>query len=73
MRELSEVADFGSVEAMLIPLLDTCFEDHEAYLRAQDHSKFLILGRKGSGKTAIYRKLLGEKAHDRFLLWTRLH
>ncbi len=66
MEDLTKVTSFGAVDADTDSLLDACFEDHEAYLRAQDHSKFLIIGRKGSGKTAIYRKIIGERTHDRF-------
>jgi hypothetical protein len=66
MVELRNVKDFGTVDADTDPLLDECFENHEAYLRAQDHSKFLILGRKGSGKTAIYRKILSDQKFCRF-------
>lgn len=66
MKQLIDAINFGAVDADTDSLLDACFEDHEAYLSAQDHSKFLILGRKGSGKTAIYKKILSDKTHDRF-------
>ena len=66
MRNLADVESFGAVDADADMLLDKCFEDHEAYLNAKAHNKFLILGRKGSGKTAIYRKLLRESRHDTF-------
>src|SRR4051794_25461786 len=49
---------FGGIDADADRLLDECFEDHDAYLQARDHKRFLIIGRKGSGKTAIYRKLI---------------
>ena len=61
MRELYQVESFGAVDADADELLDTCFEDHEAYLEAKSHKRFLVIGRKGSGKTAIYRKLRGCK------------
>ncbi len=63
---LAEVDSFGAVDADADKLLDACFEDHEAYLDAKSHVKFLILGRKGSGKTAIYRKLMRERRYDAF-------
>ncbi len=63
---LSEVDSFGAVDADADKLLEACFEDHEAYRDAKSHRRFLILGRKGSGKTAIYRKLMRETRHDAF-------
>ncbi len=54
------------VDADADKLLDVCFEDHEAYLDAKSHTKFLVLGRKGSGKTAIYRKLMREERYKTF-------
>jgi hypothetical protein len=61
-----EVDELGAVDADADRLLEQCFEDHEAYLDAKAHKKFLVIGRKGSGKTAIYRKFLREKAFDKF-------
>ena len=72
MESLSQVESFGAVDADADKLLDRCFEDHEAYLEAKSHKKFLVIGRKGSGKTAIYRKLLKEKRHDVFFVRARL-
>jgi Cdc6-like AAA superfamily ATPase len=66
MRRLVDVESFGAIDADADKLLDACFEDHEAYLAARSRSKFLVLGRKGSGKTAIYRKLLKDARHDSF-------
>jgi len=63
---LSQVDSFGGVDADADKLLEACFEDHEAYLAAKSHNKFLVLGRKGSGKTAIYKKLMQEKRFDAF-------
>jgi len=66
MRDMYDVESFGAVDADADKLLDKCFEDHEAYLDAKSHQKFLVIGRKGSGKTAIYRKLLKEKRYHTF-------
>jgi hypothetical protein len=66
MKTLLDVEELGAIDADADGLLDQCFEDHEAYINARAHKKFLILGRKGSGKTAIYRKLLREKDYARF-------
>jgi hypothetical protein len=64
--ELSQVQTFGAAEADNDDLLLDCFEDHEAYLKARAHEKFLIVGRKGSGKTAIFKKLVSEQAWNQF-------
>ena len=66
MKALLDVNEFGAVDADADRLLEQCFEDHEAYLDAKSHRKFLVLGRKGSGKTAIYKKLLRESTYDVF-------
>jgi hypothetical protein len=58
MKSLAEIKSFGGIDADTDFLLDECFEDHEAYVSAKSGAKYLIIGRKGSGKTAIYRKLL---------------
>ncbi len=60
--ELRAVETFGAAEADNDDLLLECFQDHEAYLAARKHEKFLIVGRKGSGKTAIFKKLVSEKS-----------
>lgn len=63
---LKEAETFGTAEADNDDLLLECFEDHEAYIAAKNHKKFLIVGRKGSGKTAIFRKLNSERDWDQF-------
>jgi len=66
MTKLAELSSFGGIDADSDPLLDDCFEDHEAYISARDADRFLIIGRKGSGKTAIFRKILRTKEPDVF-------
>jgi hypothetical protein len=56
--DLATIDDFGGIDADADALLDECFEAHESYVDAKDHRRFLILGRKGAGKTAIFRKLI---------------
>ncbi len=63
---LKDIEKFGASEADNDELLLECFEDHEAYISARDHKKFLIVGRKGSGKTAIFRKLVSDSQWDQF-------
>lgn len=64
--DLKDVQTFGASEADNDDLLLECFQDHEAYVAARNHRKFLIVGRKGSGKTAIFRKLVSEKSWNQF-------
>jgi energy-coupling factor transporter ATP-binding protein EcfA2 len=59
MKSLSDVDTFGAIDADNDQLLLPCFEDHEAYLDVRNQKRFLVVGRKGSGKTAIFKKLLG--------------
>jgi hypothetical protein len=58
MRSLDKVTNFGGIDADADNLLEEAFQDHDAYQAARDHKRFLVLGRKGSGKTAIFKKLI---------------
>jgi hypothetical protein len=60
--ELSAVQSFGGIAADEDDLLHDCFQNHEAYRNVRDGRSFLVLGRKGSGKTAIYQKLIMERS-----------
>lgn len=64
LLDFDKVADFGGIDADSDQLLDQCFEDHKAYLDARGHQRTVILGRKGSGKTAIFRRLTRIKSED---------
>ena len=66
MKTLRDVTSFGGIDADVDDLLDACFQDHEAYLDAIAHKKTLLLGRKGSGKTAIFRRIIRTRQHDFF-------
>ncbi|MFT3912587.1 MAG: hypothetical protein QM704_00450 [Anaeromyxobacteraceae bacterium] len=66
MKALHEVDTFGGIDADADTLLDECFQDHEAYLEAVAHKRPVVLGRKGSGKTAIFRKIIRTRKHDFF-------
>jgi hypothetical protein len=66
MASILDIQSFGGIDADTDFLLDECFVDHEAYLSAVARNKFLIIGRKGSGKTAIYRRILRSHQHDIF-------
>ncbi|MDO9531476.1 MAG: hypothetical protein Q7O12_05020 [Deltaproteobacteria bacterium] len=66
MKPLSSIEQFGAIDADNDDLLSSCFEDHEAYLDLLSQKKFLILGRKGSGKTAIFKRMLTVRQYDFF-------
>jgi hypothetical protein len=66
MKPLSSIEHFGAIDADNDDLLFTCFEDHEAYLDLLSQKKFLIIGRKGSGKTAIFKQMLTVHENDFF-------
>jgi len=63
---LTEIPNFGGTDADEDALLLRSFEDHPAYLQILNHEKFCILGRKGSGKTAIFKKILKDRKPDTF-------
>jgi hypothetical protein len=64
MRALTEVENFGGTDADNILL--QAFEDHEAYLDVMALRRHVIIGKKGSGKTAIFEKIITTRAQ--FLL-----
>lgn len=64
MVALANIERFGATDADNDDLLLDCFEDHEAYTAALEFKKFLIVGRKGAGKTSIYKKILLTRSFD---------
>lgn len=71
MKLLYDVENFGAIDADTDELLLECFENHNAYLDLVNFKKFLIVGKKGSGKTAIYKKIMSEKEHNLFCVGDR--
>jgi hypothetical protein len=61
VARLSRIGDFGGIDADADDLLRECFQDHPAYTAARNHDRYLIIGRKGSGKTAIFKRLITER------------
>lgn len=66
MKSLLSIDDFGSVDAESDELLINCFTQHPALHEVLNGRRFLVLGRKGSGKTAIYKKVLMTKEPNVF-------
>lgn len=66
MKSLLDVDHFGAIDADNDDLLLDCFEDHEAFLAVKNRARFLVVGRKGSGKTAIFKNMLQKAGHDYF-------
>ena len=58
MRSLTEAENFGAVDAGNDQLLTQTFEDHEAFLGLREMKRFLLIGKKGSGKTAIFKQII---------------
>jgi hypothetical protein len=65
MAAIDKFDSFGGVAAENDALLGEFFIRTSAYQRIVSQDRFIVVGRKGTGKTAIYRKLLdhaGEEA-----------
>lgn len=58
MRRPIEASHFGAIDADNDDLLLDTFEDHEAYQSLHEMDRFLVIGRKGAGKTAIFKRML---------------
>lgn len=66
MKNLTAIDSFGSIDADNDSILFQAFEEHEAFEDAIGFEKFLIIGKKGSGKTAIFKKIITKKSHNIF-------
>ena len=66
MRPLLQASDFGAIDADNDDLLLRSFEDHEAFEDLLQLKRFLIIGKKGSGKTAIFKKMITLSEHNLF-------
>lgn len=66
MKSLTLVDTFGGTDADNDDILLQAFEDHEAYLDVMKFKRFLVVGKKGSGKTAIFKKIITTRADDTF-------
>jgi hypothetical protein len=66
MKTINEISAFGATDADNDQILFQAFEDHEAHEAVRARERFLIVGRKGSGKTAIFKRLVGIRQPDYF-------
>jgi hypothetical protein len=66
MKALNSVDNFGGTDADNDDILLQAFEDHEAYADVIELRRHMIIGKKGSGKTAIFKKIITTKAPDFF-------
>ncbi|MET0707688.1 MAG: hypothetical protein ABWY82_12735, partial [Tardiphaga sp.] len=64
--KLMTISNFGGTDADEDALLLDSFEDHPAYSQIVHHERFCIHGRKGSGKTAIFKKILQDRQANTF-------
>jgi hypothetical protein len=60
ISKLKEVQTFGGIDASADRILLAAFENHAAYKNALELSRPIIVGRKGSGKSAIYKKITSD-------------
>ena len=58
MKPVVDADSFGAIDADNDDLLLDSFEDHDAFLDILAYRRYLIIGRKGSGKTAIFKRIL---------------
>lgn len=66
MKKIETIKSIGGIDADTDELLMQCFQNHESFQTILNFEKFIVLGRKGTGKTAIFKKFLNYKAHDYF-------
>lgn len=68
MKNLCSLSNeaFGSIDALQDELLLSCFQEHEAYNALINYSKFLAIGKKGAGKTAIFQMIIKQSDPEIF-------
>lgn len=67
MKKLNTIKEFGNIDPNLDDLLESCFEEHEAYRGIVSLEKMMVIGKKGSGKTSIYKKMLSIQEPTKFV------
>ena len=66
MKNLEEIKSFGGTDADNDEILLRAFEDHEAYIDVIERRRHMVIGRKVSGKTAIFKKIITTRANNFF-------
>lgn len=66
MKKIETIKTIGGIDADTDDLLMQCFQNHNSYNEIKEFQKYIVLGRKGTGKTAIFKKFLNQKRHDYF-------
>ena len=56
-KALLEAIDFGDIDGYGDPNLDHYFLDNEYWNKITNEDTFFVAGRKGTGKSAIYRMI----------------
>lgn len=60
--DIKAIREFGRIDAESEDLLREFFIKTEAYARVEDQEHIVVIGRKGTGKTAIYEIILERPA-----------
>ncbi|BCO07990.1 hypothetical protein GF1_03660 [Desulfolithobacter dissulfuricans] len=58
MKPIKEIESFGGTDADNDAILLRAFEDHDAYVDVMSMRRHMVIGKKGSGKTAIFKKII---------------
>ena len=58
MKKLELLDGFGAIDAESDTILLRAFEDHNSFEDVKKINKSVVIGRKGTGKTAIFKKIL---------------
>lgn len=66
MKKIETIKTIGGIDADTDDLLMQCFQNHTSYNEIKDLEKYIVLGRKGTGKTAIFKRFLNQKNPDYF-------
>lgn len=66
MKSIDTIKSIGGIDADTDGLLMKCFQNHDAFNEIEALQKFIVLGRKGTGKTAIFKRFLNTRSNDIF-------
>ena len=61
-ENIKGIDSFGSIDADNESILLDAFEEHEAFVDAIVFKRFLIIGKKGSGKLAGVQSMVGNRS-----------